>query len=260
MNQSVYLGNNRLLLTTSYGSKLLCPSDDLSVSLELAANGTFENPLTQYFLQNVKPGQTIVDVGAHIGYFSVLLGHLIGPSGKLFAYEPNPHAYAFLMDNLSINYIHDRTRAFQRAVYSRETTLTFHASKRFWGNSSIHPHAESYFRHYVDEIQTISVDTVVLDHHLCELESIDFLKMDVEGGEYQAFLGMERMVKRAKVVIFEVNRAMLQDDWDDFVLLLRSYRHQLGKQFFVITREGSTVEMDLDIILGAGECPYLVMC
>ncbi|MED4583395.1 FkbM family methyltransferase [Brevibacillus choshinensis] len=261
MKQPVYLGSQRLLLTTSHGSKLLCPSDDLSVSLELAASGTFEAPLTKYFLQHVQPGHTILDLGAHIGYYSVLFGRLIGPTGKLFAYEAHPRAYAFLMDNLSINDLHDRTRAYHRAVYSCETTLPFYASKRYLGNSSIHQHHETYLQHYVDEFETISIDTVVLDDHLRDLESIDFIKMDMEGSEYQAFVGMERIIReQAKTVVFEVNRSMLHDDWDAFVSLLRSYRHQFNKQFYVITQEGSTVEMDLEIILSSGECPYLVMC
>lgn len=261
MNQPIYLGSHRLFLTTLHGGKLLCPSDDLSVSLELAANGTFETPLTQYFLQHVKPGQTVVDLGAHIGYFSVLLGRLIGPAGKLFAYEAHPRAFAFLMDNLSINDLHDRARAYHRAVYSSETTLPFYASKRFLGSSSIQKHSEAYFRHHTDEIETIPIETVVLDRHLHELPSIDFLKMDVEGSEYQAFSGMEQMLRQGKVktVVFEVNRSLLHDDWDAFVMLLRTCRYQYGKQFYVLTQDGSTVEMDLDIILSSGECPYLVM-
>lgn len=260
VKQPVYLGSHRLLVTTSHGGKLLCPSDDLGVSLELIASGSFESPLTNYFLQQVKPGQTIVDLGAHIGYYAVLFGKLIGPTGKLFAYEAHPRAYSFLMDNLSINYLHDRAFAYHRAVYSRETTLSFHASKRFLGNSSIYPHDESYFRHYVDETETIPIQTIVLDDHLSELRSIDFIKMDMEGSEYQAFLGMERIVtKQAKTIVLEVNRNMLKQDWDDFVMLLRMYRHQYNKQFFVLTAEGSPVEMDLEIIIRAGECPYLIM-
>lgn len=261
LKQPVYLGNNRLLLRTIYGGKLICPSDDLSVTIELASNGAFELPLTNYLLQNVKPGQTVVDLGAHIGYFSVLLGHLVGPQGKLFAYEAHPRAYAYLMDNLSINCLHDRANAWNRAVYSTPTTLPFHASKRFLGNSSIHPHDESYFRHYVDELETIQLETVVLDIHLGQLATIDFIKMDMEGGEYHAFLGMETIVKeRAKTIIFEVNRNMLQQDWDSFVQLLRTYREVYGKQFFVITHDGSTVGINLEIVLATGEFPYLVMC
>ncbi|KZE46225.1 hypothetical protein AV540_01040 [Brevibacillus parabrevis] len=124
MHSPVYWGSNRLLLMTCYGRKLLSPSEDLSVSVELAASGTHESPLTRYFCQQVKPGQVIVELGAHIGYFTILLGQLTGPTGKLFALEPHPRCHAFLLDNLSINYFHDRVQSYRLAAFSRKSRIS----------------------------------------------------------------------------------------------------------------------------------------
>lgn len=260
MHSPVYLGNNRLLLMTCYGRKLLCPSEDLSVGVELAASGTHESPLTRYFCQQVKPGQVVVELGAHIGYFTILLGHLIGPTGKLFALEPHPRCHAFLLDNLSINYFHDRVQSYRLAAFSRKSRIAFYASRRFLGNSSLHQHNEAYHKHYLDEFDRIEVDAVAVDDLLPPDQSIDFVKVDIEGGEYQAFLGMERVLStQAKNVVFELNRNMLQADWEPFAQLLCHYRQTFSKRFFVLNSEGSTVEIDLDIVLATGECPYLIM-
>ncbi|MCG7409947.1 FkbM family methyltransferase [Paenibacillus sp. ACRRX] len=256
-----YIGNQRMLLKTGYGGLLICPSDDLSLMPFLALTGVFESPLTNYFSRMVKPGQVVVDVGANIGYFSVLLGHLIGQTGHLYAYEANPHLLHFLNDNLSLNYLHDRTQVRQEAVYHEPGDVTFHIAKRFMGNSSIREHDQSYNQHYTDEFEIVSVKAAVLDQELKHLPRIDWLKVDIEGGEYEAFLGMEQLLRnKVNVTVFEVNKAMMQHRWTAFTELLQKYHHDWGKSFYMLSQEGLPIPITLEQVIQDGNYPFVLMC
>jgi FkbM family methyltransferase len=257
---TLYIGNNRLLSQTGYGGRLLIPSEDLSLAPELIFTGGLELPLTRYFQNNLRDGHRVLDIGANIGYFSVLIGMLIGPSGKLWAYEPHPRLFAFLMDNLSINYLRDRAEVSAKAVYSARAELPFHASQRYMGNSSIHKPNDFYHRHYTDEFQTIKVETEVLNRRAEEFGILDFVKIDIEGGEYHAMLGMEKLIQdRIRNLVFEVNRNMLAEDWEPFCSLLRKFRDHYGKRFSLLSPEGVPVPVDLEQLLAREGYPYALM-
>ncbi|UHA75622.1 FkbM family methyltransferase [Paenibacillus sp. 481] len=258
----VYIGSNRMLIKAAYGGKLIAPADDLSITPELVMHGSMEWPLTKYLHDHVQPGQTVVDVGANIGYFSVLLSHLVGPSGRVYAYEAHPDMHRYLEHNLSLNTMHDRALTFPYAVYSRDELIHFQASYRYMGNSSLQQHNEEYHHHYRDDIKTVSVQGVALDTHLKQLgvDKVDFLKIDIEGGEYHAFAGMETIIReQVKVVVFELNRMMLQHDEPKFHALLRRYAMEYGKQFFLIDPNGQPVPTALESILEHGSIPNVIM-
>lgn len=254
------MGQSRLLVKTGYGGMLICPSTDLSLTPFLALTGTYEGPLTNYLSHFVKPGHIVVDIGANIGYFSVLFGHLVGLTGQLYAYEANPHLIAFLQDNLSLNALREQSTVKHRAVCNQEGSLTFHITKRFMGNSSIHKHDSSYSQLYEDQLETVDVQAVKLDDELLHLPHIDWLKLDIEGGEYEAFLGMERLLHKVKVTIFEVNRVMLQERWLPFTQLLKRYEKEWGKRFYTLAPDGAPVSVAVEQVIQEGKYPYLLMC
>ncbi|MFC4303618.1 FkbM family methyltransferase [Cohnella boryungensis] len=257
---TVYIGNGRLLCRTGYGGKLLLPSDDLSLTPEIALAGDIELPLARYFLNHVRPGHRVLDIGANIGYFSVLLGMLVGPEGKLWAYEPYPELNAFLFDNLSINYLHDRTEVVAKAAYSSQATLAFHASRKFMGNSSLHEPSPAYLRHYRDEFRELRVEAEPLDARAEEFGVIDFAKLDIEGGEYHALVGMEGLLPdRVRHLVFELNRPLLAEDWEPFCSLLRRYRDDYGKRFALLSAEGLPVPIELERLLAKTGYPFALI-
>lgn len=259
--RGLYIGNNRLLVYPLWGGKLIALADDLSISPDLAIHGLIEPPLTKFFLQEVKAGQTVVDVGANIGYYSVLFGHLVGRAGRVFAYEANPHIIPILMDNLSVNYLHEWCRVINKAAYSSEGTIVFHCSKRFVGNSSIHKQGEEYFENYVDNIETVEVPSEPLDSLLDHVQHVDLIKIDIEGGEYHALLGMQQLLRKAAVrtVVFELNKQMLQGDWDGLFEILYEVQDECGFSFYTLSDEGTLVSVDLSLLRAQGSNPHVVM-
>ncbi|MDR6999291.1 FkbM family methyltransferase [Neobacillus niacini] len=249
-----------MLVSTAWGGKLIVPSEDLSLTPELMTKGQIEVPLTNFFIKSVKPGDRVIDVGANVGYYSVLLGFLAGSTGKLFAYEANPYLYGYLMDNLSLNYLHDRTTTLNLAVHSQTSTISFFQCKKYLGNSSIYQHAATYKKHYVDEIEKIEVSTAVLDKDFKNVDQIDYLKIDIEGGEFHAFKGMSELIVsgRLKTIVFELNPTMLQADWEPFCALLLEYKN-IGKQFFILNEMGDPLLINLETLLQENGHPHILM-
>ena len=259
--RGVYIGDSKMLISTDWNGQLIVPSNDLSLTPHLLLSGHIELPLTNFFRNNLKPGDIVVDIGANMGYFSILIGYLIGPKGKLIAYEANPYIHSFLMDNLSINYLHDRSSVYNLAVYSSLQTLTFYASRRFIGNSSLVKHNETYHKHYVDDIEEIQVEAVKLDEHLSNVEYINFLKIDIEGGEYHAFLGMRELMDKKKIrtIIFELNANMLQDYFTPFIELLKDLEQREGNTFYTLSHEGTKVPVTVEQLAQLGGYPHVLM-
>src|SRR5260221_8088554 len=177
-----YIGNGRVRVQTPFGH-LLLPSSDISMLPSLMLHGVHELPLTRYFLSRVKPGQRAVDVGAHVGYFTILLATLVGTGGCVTAYEPTHETYDVLRDNVSTNYVQAIVATHNEAVSAADGTVRLHVCRRFAGNTSVRRHNGNYTRDYRDEFVEREVTPVALGPAL-PTERVAWLKIDIEGGEH----------------------------------------------------------------------------
>lgn len=258
--KNISITSNEVLVHTNWGRKMVLPVKNSYITEVISTNGEFEPPLTKFLLENIKNGDVVADLGANIGYFSVLLGHLIGSQGMLYAYEANPFLYKYVVNNLLINDMYDNAHVSNRAVYSKETTIPFFICKYHTSNSSIYRHSQNYHNYFFDKIEETEVNTVVLDKQLADIDKIDLLKIDIEGAEYHAFIGMQRLINEniVKTVVFELNKLMLQQDWNPFVTLLTDLNNR-GKQFFSILDDGELVPISVTQLANIGNHPHVVM-
>ena len=67
------------------------------------ASGTWEPHVTKVIKERLKPGDTFVDIGANVGFFTLYTSHLVGPQGRIYAFEPNPEVFARLKRNVELN-------------------------------------------------------------------------------------------------------------------------------------------------------------
>ncbi|WP_433610095.1 FkbM family methyltransferase [Dactylosporangium sp. CA-139114] len=233
--RGTYIGRGRMLVDAVYGAMLVVPSDDYSLMPSLVTWGAIEPPLTRFLAAEIGPGQTFVDVGANIGYFTVLAAQRVGGTGRVVAFEANPVTAGLLRDNLAVNWLteHDVTVRGE-AAFSSDTTITFNASAKWVGDSSIHVRPGN--PHRDDRITTMEVPAVRLDDALRDAGPIDILKIDIEGGEYHAFLGMMGLIRgrRIRRIVFEWNAIMLGEDRERFADLLATIRDECGGRFFVL--------------------------
>src|SRR5262249_10834014 len=148
----------------------------------IASRGVWEAPLRRFMMALVRPGDVFIDIGAHKGYLTCLAAQLVGPTGKVISFEPDPRAFSALKDNLERNRF-SHVDAFQLALGSEAGTIPLSLTKTL-GNTSSFPN-----RIAIQEVEkTIEVPCVALDeaiaHYVNRSDArVTLIKMDAEGAE-----------------------------------------------------------------------------
>ncbi len=176
--------------------KIIFDKDDPVMSGAISL-GEYDPGTVALFRDCLKEGMTVVDIGANLGYFTVIAAGKVGPSGKVFSYEPDPRNFDLLKENISANGFGNVT-AFPVALSDR-------AGKRklfFGDNQCTHSFGDK-----IGHGRFESVTTDTLDDSLKALGSpkIDVIKMDIEGAEPIALEGMTETIARSQklTMIFE---------------------------------------------------------
>ncbi len=130
----------------------------------------------------IQPGMQIVDIGANIGLYSLLLARLTGESGHVYSFEPEPNLFAALCDNCAANNIANIT-PFQCAAGSSNGRAPFARSTFNSGNNSLSASGADSV-----EVEIARIEDVL------PVQFIDFIKIDVQGHELAALSGMERVL------------------------------------------------------------------
>lgn len=169
------------------GMEMKVNKGDRFVSLDLLINGVYEKFETDLVKKEVKNGMNVIDAGANIGYFTLLLAKNVGPSGKVFAFEPDPDNFSILKENVEMNGF-DNVVLVNKALSDSVGTTKLFLSKTNKGAHSILNFNKSKV--------SIEVETTTIDEYFKKSKTkIDFIKMDVEGAEGKVFTGMRRFLK-----------------------------------------------------------------
>ena len=179
----IYKGVNRRLAPPTaqvLGNKMYLDQGD---SLGLALGGGYETVETALVLDLVRPGQVVLDIGANIGYYTLLFAKLVGPTGRVVAFEPDPESFSLLQRNIAENHYGNVT-AFRVAVSNVNADLTLFRD-RF--NNLDHRLTSSG-----RDCTALIVEAVRLDDFLPSRvdRPIDPIKMDIQGSEGLAVEGM----------------------------------------------------------------------
>ena len=161
---------------------------DLFMPREVAANyrqGPYE-PLTQRsFVESLRPGMTMVDIGAHVGFVTVLSARLVGPSGRVHAFEPSGDNLAYLRRNVALNG-HGNVTVHAAAVGSESCMREFHLAESSDSNGF-------YAHPLTGTVRTVRVEQKALDDVITG--PVDAVKIDVEGAETEVLDGMRRLLR-----------------------------------------------------------------
>lgn len=164
--------------------------------------GSYENEMQTRFSAAIRPGYTVYDLGAHVGFYSLLASVLAGPEGKVFSFEPVPQNLNYLRRHLELNHVAN-CFVWEAAVGSSEGTTSFDS-----GATLAHGHLAA------ESNGALTVRTVTLDGLVAsgKLPPPDLIKCDIEGGEYEALSGASGILEKYGPAIFlsthgvEVNR------------------------------------------------------
>jgi len=172
------------------------------------AHSEHERPTTTVFLKYVRPGDSIWDIGANVGYYSCLLAKLTGKAGKVVAFEPNSENFRLLNENI---------RALQLSnVHSLRTALADYEGEAQMENADrVTKYSRLVAVHWPARhpVQIVSVTTgdAVLKNQKAPLP--DFIKVDVEGFECEVLGGLKTVLAhpRCRALLCEVHFALLAE-------------------------------------------------
>lgn len=152
--------------------------------------GTYESDKAALFGQAVREGSVVFDVGAHVGYYTLLSSVLVGSEGRVVAFEPLPANLAYLREHLRLNGVSNVTVV--------EAAVSDHEGKAFFEE------APSSSMGHISSAGTLEVKLLSLDSQVASgvLPPPDVIKMDIEGAEGSALSGARDVLTRYHPVIF----------------------------------------------------------
>ena len=177
-----------LKLTGLEETPLFLIPDDAIITPMTIRHGVWEANETYWFCRSLAPGDTLVDVGANIGYFTVLGAKIVGEAGRVYAFEPDPEAFATLQRNIRLNGLTNVTIE-NKAVSNEPGELELFLATENKGDHRI-------FQASGGQRESVTVETVVLDDYFAGRETeINFVKIDTQGAEGVIVDGMNRILK-----------------------------------------------------------------
>lgn len=161
---------------------------DAEDSLNLSVCGNFEPFETATLKTLVHEGDTIVDVGANIGFYTLLFARLVGDEGRVYAFEPDPGNFALLTKNIEVNGYQNVT-AVQAAVSEESGSAKLFLAK---GN-----HVDHKLYDTEEGRESVEVECCRLDDYFDSLGPVQLIKMDIQGAEVGAVQGMQGLLERS---------------------------------------------------------------
>jgi FkbM family methyltransferase len=189
-----------------------------SNTIRALAAGTYEQPIADLFASVLRPGMAVLDVGAHIGYFSVVAGKRVGPTGQIWSFEPDPANRASLERNVAANGMDDRISVVPLAVASAAGERILYRVAGDTGSSTVYPRGETGG-------DSLAVTTTSLDVWAASegWPPVDLVKVDAEGAEADVLAGMTEVIRRnpTLVTVLEFQADALEAAGEDPLNFLR---------------------------------------
>jgi len=188
-----------------------------------SVNEVFGTDAYSHFFSKIKQGNTFVDIGANIGTVSVAAG-LRG--AKVIAFEPNPYVTGLLRENLSLNRV--SAVVHEKGVAGRSGKRSFHFVPTMWGGGSLHR----------EDGEAIEIDCVGINDFLDGYGNIDFMKIDIEGGE-QEILGSisDKNIRKVKNFFIEYHSPLVSGEFIARKLKKHGFKAGISREFCVTTGE-----------------------
>lgn len=185
----VYMGNDLVLTQTLDGLRFFVPSGDTIMAPKMIGNRVWEPRVTDFIRRALKGGD-FIDVGANIGYFSVLAAMLLnGGRGVVHAFEPNPYIYGLLKKNVSINWSLAPIRMHNHAIGAIRETLQLTIPNHTPSNATL------LDKGFHDNVERFSVPVIPLAEVDIPFERVSMMKIDVEGAEPAVLAGSADLLR-----------------------------------------------------------------
>lgn len=196
--------------------------------------GTYEGAELKVVEKLLSAGGTFADIGANVGLYSLTASRQVGPKGKVYSFEPMEKTYTLLKKNVSINKLDNvHTEKLAIGENSKPVALYYDSQEQNRGMASTRP-VKGAFR---EEVSMVSLDEYVQSR---PVTNIDLIKIDIEGGEYAALLGMQNSLTTFRpVIIIEI---LDYTSHTCNATRIHNFFYGLGYKKFFIDNSGNLIE------------------
>jgi FkbM family methyltransferase len=197
---------------------------DETDSLLLSVRGDYEPVERRLFAACIEAGDVVLDIGGHIGLYTLTAARAVGPAGRVVTIEPSGDNFALLEHNVAANGYADRVTLHCAAAAESEGTAVFSISETNSGDNFL-----------VDGGAGVVVPTVAVDDLFADARRVDVVKLDIQGGEPGALAGARATIRvNSDVVVFtEVSPPHLSGGAEPYLHTLE----ELGFDVFVLVDE-----------------------
>jgi FkbM family methyltransferase len=216
---------------------LWLPAEDTVMKPWIQHYGLWEPAEANFLRARLKPGMTLLDIGANVGYFSILGARIVGPSGTVVAIEPEPVNYALLCANIW-NARVGNVEPIRAAASSFSGPLSLSVSNDNCGDH------RSFLERPGERV--LAVPGVRVDEVLDADTRVDLVKIDIQGADHRAVIGMESVLARWKPVLLLEFWPLGIDELGDRPIDVLSYYRSLGFSVSLIAQPGADSGWTMD--------------
>ena len=183
-----------------HGYNLFLLPKDPKLSAEIFVRGVYEPLETELVKQNVCEGDVVIDIGANIGYYTLLFSKLVGENGKVYAFEPDFENFSYLSRNVEIN-------ACSNVVLVNKAVSNQTGKAKLY-RSTVNPGDHCIYN--LGDRESVEIEIIRLDDYFnSHSEKIDFIKLDIQGAEGKALHGMLSILSR------NINMKIITEFWPE---------------------------------------------
>jgi FkbM family methyltransferase len=167
--------------------RLFLNPDCQVVTPAIAQTGVWESTETHWILENIEEGDIFLDIGANVGYYTVIAARVVGDTGRVYAFEPDPASFAFLDRNVRLNGFQNVTLEL-KAASDQNGAIKLYLDDRNKGDHRIYQTEK--------ERPSVDIEAVALDDYFRDdVGRIDFVKIDTQGAEMLILQGMQGIMR-----------------------------------------------------------------
>jgi FkbM family methyltransferase len=173
-----------------YDPKTDCVSQSIS-------KGDYDTYDTNILKEFVSPGDHVFDIGAHLGFYTIILADLVGPLGRVTCFEPSIGEFRQLSKNVGINGLEERVVLHNLALSDKSEDVNLYFDPHNSGDSRL-------WNHHNNRVYQQSSQAVALDNFLIFYLPVSFMKIDIQGWEVKALRGMRKFLHFQKDITIHI--------------------------------------------------------
>ena len=247
-----YLGPDSALVRLNCGHLLYVDPADEHVSINIIAHGYWEAHVHRVIVSLLRPGANVIEVGANLGYYTVIMSGAVGSTGSVTAFEGNPRLAGMVERSLNLNGFSARSRVLAKAALDQPGTIDFVVSRRNSGGGFVTQWAGQPY----DDGQVLKVEAMRLD----DLESgrVDMIRIDAEGSEAFILRGAEAILKASPDIVICMEWSVVQIASRTSVPAFVDWLAAMGFKFWRIETDSSLTSIASQDLPLLGNCDIVV--